>query len=119
MAIVDPAMQVTLGLSIWGDVGPLTYQSRRGNEVVVYEKAPPTTPPTQRQLLEQQKMIDAAEAWHTLPAAKRRQWLDIAASRQVVEAPFCLFFFFFGFGGSRDAYMHTLARQTGLPDPLA
>lgn len=69
-----------LGLVVWGDLGSTTiYHTRRG-ALVSYAKTWPKQAPSPLQLLQRQRIIDAAAAWRALTPTQHAQW-ELATRR--------------------------------------
>ena len=74
MAEIGTSLIGILGLIASGDLGPYTiYVSKRGNPVV-FPKAPPTSPPTNAQILMRMKFTYAASQWQLLSHTDRAAW---------------------------------------------
>lgn len=101
-----------LGFGPTGDLGPLTgYTTKRGRPVW-YLKAPPKTPPTQYQIHYRNLFRLTAMAWRALPAAARRDWLDVSRRANLRITGYNLFLWY---NHSRDtAVIKTLEHQTGI-----
>ncbi len=63
-----------LGLNIGGDFGPFTFYKTRRGKVVWFLKAPPTCPPSPKQIANRNQFRLAALLWNSLTDAKREQW---------------------------------------------
>lgn len=63
-----------LGLNPTGDLGPLTAYTSRRHGTVWFPKAPPTTPPSLKQLHQRDRFRLAAEAWKEQTDETRNRW---------------------------------------------
>lgn len=101
-----------MGFRPTGDLGPLTgYTSKRGIGVW-YLKAPPKEPPTGYQTHYRNLFRLVAEAWQSLPEAKRTDWLDAARRASLRITGYNLFLWYYH---TRDiACIRTIEHQSGL-----
>lgn len=63
-----------IGFNPSGDLGPLTAFHSKRVGTVWFTKAPPTTPATDFQRRQRDRMRLAAQAWKALTNAERTQW---------------------------------------------
>lgn len=102
-----------VAMQIAGDWGPLTtYTSRRG-QIVVFPKAPPTSPPSPRQLTERQRFRNAAAAWWALTAAKRDAWLLAARRAHLSIGGYNLWLWYLN-NPQDTSIIRTVERQSGI-----
>lgn len=101
-----------LGLNIQGDLGPLTmYTSRRG-KLVVYGKAPPLTPPTQRQTTCRNKFRLVASLWRLMTKVQKTRWNEVEKRAHLGVTGYDLFTYY---TLTHDrACIRTLEGQTGI-----
>lgn len=72
----DPSL---LGVSVSGDLGPLTiYQTKRG-KTVAFPKAPPKCPPTPAQNSQRYRFRKAIENWQLLSDAQQHAYEHVVS----------------------------------------
>ena len=69
-----------LGFNPTGDLGPFTIYTAQNRKPVWYIKAPPTAPPTDRQVFVRETMKANAISWTKLRQADRDTW-ELATKR--------------------------------------
>lgn len=69
-----------LGLTVSGDLGPLTFYTSKRRKLTWFAKAPPTSPPTDWQTRQRNKFRLAAEVWSRMEPSERKQW-NLATAR--------------------------------------
>lgn len=74
MAQQWPDMIAFLGLTVTGDLGPLTIYTTRKNHIVFFPKSPPEKPPSPAQLVIRERWRRAAGQWKTLSIGDRQTW---------------------------------------------
>jgi len=89
---VPPNWSPYIGLIYWGDIGPITTYKSRFGKPVWFSKTYPDKPPSQAQLTERQKMIDAAIAWRQLSQEDRDAYARTTKKLSLCITPFALFF---------------------------
>jgi hypothetical protein len=83
--------------------------------VVWYVKAPPTTPPTDNQIAQQNAFRYAAAAWNAFAPEERAQW-EAAAKRaclRITGYDLCTYYFL----TEDNAAIETVERQAGQTIP--
>lgn len=112
---IKPLVSI-LGLRVTGDLGPVTmYTSRRG-KVVVFDKAPPLTPQTARQLIMRSRWRAAADAWKAMSEADRETWRAAAAAAKL-SIPAYQFWIFASTKPNSSGIVKTVERQSGITLP--
>jgi len=102
-----------IGFIAWGDVYEVTvYRNKRG-KMVWFPKTYPDKPASPAQLVQRQRMTDAAAAWQALSAALRAQWHLAARRASLVMHGYDLFIHWKLTGD--DSAIATLDRQTRTP----
>lgn len=102
-----------LGWQTQGDLGPVTtYTSRRG-KLIVYDKAPPLSPPTQAQITQRQRWTAAAKAWSRLSAQEQANWE--AASKSAGASITGFNVWIYTVTTQDPAPARTIARQSRIP----
>ncbi len=74
MAIQWPEMIPYLGLTVTGDLGPLTIYTTRRNRIVFFPKTPPDKPPSDAQIVMRGRWRLAAISWKQLSKEDRETW---------------------------------------------
>jgi hypothetical protein len=74
VALIAPEMIPFLGLTVTGDLGPLTIYTTRRNKIVYFDKSPPEKPPSDAQLVVRNRWRQAALNWKKKPLADRQAW---------------------------------------------
>ena len=77
MALQFEEMINILGLTVTGDLGPLTIYTKQNGTKVWFPKAPPGKPPSGSQLVIRNRWRQAAAAWKRLSATDRKTWQQI------------------------------------------
>lgn len=112
MRVGRPFLFDFLGFSAQGDIGPYTcYQSKR-RKLVVYAKAPPKEPPSNKQIYQRNVWRAAALLWRSVPANTRMAWNSAAHAAHLCISGHNLFIFYYTTG--RTDILRTIERQTGL-----
>ncbi len=112
MAIQEFKRLNLLGLSPTGDIGPFTmYTSQRGRPVW-FPRAPPLSPPSQRQIEQRNKWRTAALFWQTVPEQEKRNWKR-AARRVHLKITHHNLFIYWNTTGRTDI-ITTVERVSGI-----
>jgi hypothetical protein len=106
------------GSCLWisGDIGGLTFYTRRNGEIVSYPSSPPESPPTPAQLAQRQRFADVATAWHALTQAKRDAWNRTQHKAYLGITGYNLFTWYMLTPDSADR-LATIAKQAGETIP--
>jgi len=101
-----------LGMTVQGDLGPLTiYTSKRGRKVF-YDQAPPKTKGSPDQLYFRNKMRQAATIWRSLRPVRQGAWQEAAERGGLRDNGYHLLT---AYVFTADlAVIRTLERQTGI-----
>lgn len=101
-----------LGWNTQGDLGPYTFYTSKRKGLVWYDKAPPTCPPTQLQLLQRSRWTAAAQAWTAASPATREAW-NLATTRAHLRIGGLNLWMYHQLSYDTPA-IQTIERQTGL-----
>lgn len=74
MKLKRPSLLQFLGFRATGDLGPFTFYTTKKGNTVFFPKAPPTCPPSDRQIIQRTKFRLIARFWKQIPATKRAAW---------------------------------------------
>lgn len=74
MALNPQKRPSILGFRPTGDLGPFTYYTKANGTIVFFPRAPPKTPPTDRQIYQRDNFRLAAMSWKLLPQRTRAKW---------------------------------------------
>ena len=84
MRTLSPLLIKLMGLIVQGDIGPWTCYHHPGQRTVAFPHAPPTKPPTRRQIHQRNKLRLTAQLWQSLSHAQRNAW-ERAAMRATLR----------------------------------
>lgn len=101
-----------LGLRPTGDLGPFTIYTKPDRVRVAFIKAPPTKPPTERQIAQRDQFRAAAIAWKALAQADRNNWHTVCRYLSLYLHGYNLFVYWFL--SHDDASIRTVERQSGI-----
>ncbi len=105
-----------LGLRVTGDIGPLTIYTSRRRKIVVFDKAPPLSPPSVRQLIMRNRWRAAASAWNEMTDQDRQSWSSIAAAASL-SIPGYQFWIYANTKPNSSGVVTTVENQTGRQLP--
>ncbi len=116
MAQAIPPLVNWLGLSVTGDLGPLTIYTSRRRRIVMFDKAPPLVPQTIRQLIMRDRWRAAAQAWQAQTDEDREQWRR-AARLANLSLPGYQIWIFANTKPNTRGMIRTIERQSGVTLP--
>lgn len=94
MLATDRRFVSILGFRPTGDLGPLTFYTAKNGKIVVFPRAPPLQPPSQRQRHQRNLFRHAAAVWQTLPGSRRAQWTALARDNYLRITGYNLFVYY-------------------------
>lgn len=101
-----------LGHITWGDLGPLTiYRNKRGR-MVAFTKAPPLSPPSDRQIANRDLWRCAAEAWSRQDRDRQKRWERASKRQSLCITGYNLWIYWYT--TCDHEAIRTLEQQTGL-----
>jgi hypothetical protein len=100
------------GFSLSGDCGPYTMYTSKRHNVVIFDRAPPLSPPTAAQLTQRQKWSTVAADWKLQTTEEKATWERITQKLSLPLTGYNLFTFAETVINS-DTYLSTVARQAG------
>jgi len=107
----DRALLFFLGFVEWGDLGILTIYRNRKGKMVAFSKTWPDKPASPLQVIQRQRMSDAAIAWQALSPADRQEWETASLKASLCATGYNVFVHWQMLGD--DSFIETLQRQTG------
>ena len=107
----DRALLFFLGFVEWGDLGILTIYRNRKGKMVAFSKTWPDKPASPLQVIQRQRMSDAAIAWQALTPGDRREWETASIKAGLCATGYNIFVHWQMLGD--DSFIKTLERQTG------
>lgn len=108
---IHPWTRTWLGLSVQGDLGPLTIYTDKRAKTVFFLRAPPLNPPSPIQEYLREFFTQQAASWRASGRANRDNWQRAARAANLGISGYCLWVWF---ARTRDeGSLRTIERQSG------